>query len=377
MKPEDNAKKPQYIIVNGFLGAGKTTSIASLAARLPHEKIGVITNDEGTTLTDTADFRSRGLLVQEVTGGAFVTQPEALLTAAESLTRAGCTIIFAECAGTSANLHQRFLKPVLDRRGATVSVAPLSVVVDALRAARVLRLLSGGTFSEKLSYLYRKQIEDAQILLLNKCDLVTPAQLNSLRKALGELAPTATLLEISARNGSGLDSWINLLSKPHAPLPAQTIAPTDQALLDEAEALVGWLNCTVTVSTVKYFDASKLLTNIATAIQSLLRQDGIEVAHLKLLLRAPNESTGAIDTAAINLAHGDVAPELTGAIHEPVQRAELTLNLRAEAKPDLLHTAVNNAVMEIMQQAPELFARMEHCEDFRPTRSARTSPALP
>ena len=108
----------------------------------------------------------------------------------------------------------------------------------------------------------------------------------------------------------------------------------------------------------------KLLLEIATMTQSLLRQDGLEVAHLKLLLCAENESTGAAEYLSAHMVRNDLAPEVGGEIRDPVQRAELTLNLRAEAKPELLHAAVNRAVLEIMERSPELFARMEHCEHF-------------
>jgi G3E family GTPase len=372
MKPDEPqaAPKPRYIVIGGFLGSGKTTAITPLGQLFQKRghKIGVVTNDEGTELVDTAQLRAAGFNVEEVTGGAFGTQPDALVTAAKRLHALRCDIIFAECSGTSGNLHATLLKPIEQKFGGTISIAPLSVLVDPIRAARVLRLQPGGSFSEKLSYIYRKQIEEAEILVINKTDLIAPAQLEKLRKALAELAPYASICEVSTRTGAGFDEWLTRLTgKDHAP-PAE--GTFDTKVYNEAEALLGWLNCTVSVSSVRYFEADKLLNALATAIQSILKRDAIEVAHLKLLMSARNDSTDTTETAGINLVRNDLAPELSGEIREPVQRADLILNLRAEAKPDLLHAAVNNAVMEIMEHSPELFARMEHCEHFRPTRRA-------
>lgn len=367
---ETQAPRPRYIVVGGFLGSGKTTAITRLGQLFQKRghKIGVVTNDEGTELVDTAQLRSSSFNVEEVTGGAFGIQPDALITATQRLTALGCDIILAECSGTSGNLHATLLKPIAQEFGSSISIAPLSVLVDPIRAARLLRLQSGGSFSEKLSYIYRKQIEEAEILIINKTDLVAPALLTTLRKSLAELAPNAIVCTVSTRTGAGLDEWFNILSnKDHVP-PAENAF--DTKVYNEAEALLGWLNCTVSVSSVRYFEADKLLIALATAIQSLLKRDAIEVAHLKLLMRARNDSTDSTETAGINLVRNDLAPELSGEIREPVQRADLILNLRAEAKPDLLHAAVNNAVMEIMEHSPELFARMEHCEHFRPTRRA-------
>lgn len=361
---EVKAGKPRCIVLSGFLGAGKTAAILRLGSMLKaRHRIGVITNDEGTDLVDTLQLRASGFPVEEIPGGAFATQPEACFAAAHRLISGRCDILLGECAGTSADLRAGFLQALQQRLGASITVAPLSVVVDAVRAGRVLHRQSGSSFSERLTYIYRKQLEEAEILAINKCDLLSAGQLATLRKALSEIAPHATLLEVSTRTGAGFDEWLNLLlTKDHTASPVAT--PMDAEVFSEAESLLGWLNCTVKVSSVKYFDACKLLTHLAIAIQSLLKQDGREIAHLKILLRTVNESTGASESATANLVRNDSTPEISGDIPDPVQRAELTLNLRAEAKPDFLHTAVNQAVLEIMERSPELFARMEHCEHF-------------
>ncbi len=57
--PSANARKARYILIGGFLGAGKTTAVAALAARLSKKglKVGLITNDQGQELVDTAMLR--------------------------------------------------------------------------------------------------------------------------------------------------------------------------------------------------------------------------------------------------------------------------------------------------------------------------------
>ena len=54
--------KARYIMIGGFLGAGKTTSVARLAERLTSagRRVGLITNDQGSELVDTAMLRSKG-----------------------------------------------------------------------------------------------------------------------------------------------------------------------------------------------------------------------------------------------------------------------------------------------------------------------------
>lgn len=373
-QPEPSEGKPRFIILGGFLGAGKTSAIIKLGellrAKTKGANIGVITNDEGNELVDTAQLRDSGFVVEEIAGGAFGSRLEPFLAAANRLVREKrCDVILAEPAGGSANLRTAVLNPLREKNGGAISLAPLSVLVDAVRAARILRLEAGGMFSDKLNYIYRKQIEEAQFLVISKCDLLSPPALAKLQKALGELAPHATIFQVSTRTGAGFEEWFNALVKED--YSGDSATALDAQLHSDGEALLGWLNCTVRVSSVKYFDGAKLLTDLATYIQSLLQQEGVEVAHLKIMLRQAADSSDPRDTATINLVHNDLPPELTGEIREPVQRVELILNLRAEAKPDLLHAAANRALLEIMERAPDLFARMEHCEHFRASRSAQ------
>src|SRR5947207_3407813 len=80
--------KTRYIMIGGFLGAGKTTAIAGLAQRLSRQgqRVGLITNDQGSGLVDTAMLRSRGFATEEIPGGCFCCRFNSLLDAARRLT---------------------------------------------------------------------------------------------------------------------------------------------------------------------------------------------------------------------------------------------------------------------------------------------------
>ena len=60
-------------IIGGFLGSGKTTAIISAAKSLLEKgkKVGVITNDKGKNLVDTAFFAAQSIPTGEVPGGCF------------------------------------------------------------------------------------------------------------------------------------------------------------------------------------------------------------------------------------------------------------------------------------------------------------------
>src|SRR5438477_8384583 len=80
--------KSRYIMIGGFLGSGKTTAVARLGQRLTDQgrRVGLITNDQGSELVDTAMLRSRGFATEEIPGGCFCLRFNSLMDAASKLT---------------------------------------------------------------------------------------------------------------------------------------------------------------------------------------------------------------------------------------------------------------------------------------------------
>ena len=69
--PNLKSARARYIMIGGFLGAGKTTAVAALAQHLARQgsRVGLITNDQGSELVDTAMLRSKGFATEEIPGG--------------------------------------------------------------------------------------------------------------------------------------------------------------------------------------------------------------------------------------------------------------------------------------------------------------------
>jgi G3E family GTPase len=99
--------KARYIMVGGFLGAGKTTALDWLARRLSRDgtRLGLITNDQGRNLVDTAMLRSQGFATEEIPGGCFCCRFNSLMEAAEQLTASARPEVFiAEPVGSCTDL---------------------------------------------------------------------------------------------------------------------------------------------------------------------------------------------------------------------------------------------------------------------------------
>ncbi|MBZ0290182.1 MAG: cobalamin biosynthesis protein P47K, partial [Anaerolineae bacterium] len=94
-------------VVGGFLGSGKTTAIIGAAKHLVAQgkRVGIITNDQGRYLVDTAFFRLADMPTVEVSGGCFCCNYGDLMMQIDTLTQqAQPDVIFAESVGSCADI---------------------------------------------------------------------------------------------------------------------------------------------------------------------------------------------------------------------------------------------------------------------------------
>ncbi len=352
--------KARYVMIGGFLGAGKTTAILQLARKLHQDgtRVGLISNDQSVGLVDTALLASSGLPVEEITGGCFCCRFQSLMEAAGNLTATSAPEVFiAEPVGSCTDLRAAVSYPLRRLYGEEYEIAPLSVLVDPVRARRILGLDSGKAFSEKVLYVYDKQLEEADFIVINKTDLLTSAQLQELRAALAAKYPKARLVALSARTGEGTAEWHRLIF--HGEMDLRQAPDVDYEVYAEGEALLGWLNAAARIESAEPFDGNALLQRIADALQSRLLREGAEVAHLKLTL-SPDEGN---DLAVLNLVRGDGQPESIHRLQDDLEAGEMLLNLRAEADPAILRAAVEEILGSL---APAVTLTLEHLESFKP-----------
>jgi G3E family GTPase len=369
-KSKGGTGKARYIMIGGFLGAGKTTAVGKLAAQLTGQglRVGLITNDQGRNLVDTAMLRSQGFATEEIPGGCFCCRFNSLVEAAHRLREQSRPEVFiAEPVGSCTDLVATVTYPLRRLYGEDFKVAPVSVLVDPIRALRVFGVERGGSFSEKVLYIYNKQLEEADLVVISKCDLLDEARLESLRAAIAGKFPGKQILAVSPREGINLEVWFGkIASEEQAAGKAMAV---DYTLYADGEALLGWLNCTVKLAAAEAFDGDDFLRELASQVQKRLQTEKAEVAHLKMTL-SPDSGLGEV--GVVNLVRNDFVPELSRSLVEPVGSGQVIINLRAEAAPDVLGTAVREALAAAAEKFATLQATLEHLEHFRPGKPTPT-----
>src|SRR5579862_9486772 len=354
-------ERARYIMIGGFLGAGKTTAMAKLAQRYTDQgrRVGLISNDQSSGLVDTALLRSKGFPVEEIPGGCFCCRFNSLVEAADNLDRTTRPEIFlAEPVGSCTDLVATVSYPLRRIYGKRFEVAPMSVMVDPVRASRILGLEEGPQFSEKVVYVYRKQLEEADIIVVNKCDSIPDPLRVRLVDALQGSFPQARVVSCSAKEGHGLEAWFSLIDTVRA--GSAPSIELDYDLYAEGEALLGWLNCTVRLNSAAPFDGNQTLLGLARELRRRVADSGGEIAHLKMTL-----DSGDGTLSVVSLVRSDGEPDLRESLLDRISGGSLILNLRAEADPEALEKAVRQSLAAL---GGGLGCSIEHSEHFRPAR---------
>jgi hypothetical protein len=334
----------RIVIVGGFLGAGKTTLILHAARRLAERgyRVGLVTNDQGEDLVDTALAAEATIPVTEVAGGCFCCRFPDLLAGLQRLQEvAQPDMILAEPVGSCTDLIATVLRPLVQFYGEQYELAPLTVLLDASRSL--------DDFPADVRYLYEQQVAEAEILLLSKSDLGgAPQPITSRDKRIHP---------ISAHTGDGVDEWLSMIL-------GQTSRNPEALLIDytryaEAEAALGWLNAKGQVRADAPYSARRWLAHLLAALETLCGEQNAPIAHIKALVATPQ----ARFKASITLA-GSLAWDLDSEAAD-TRSHEFLINARVNATPAQLEQIALRAIEAARPDAASRYY-LEHFECFSP-----------
>src|SRR6266851_638752 len=359
-------KRLRFVMVGGFLGAGKTTTLARLARHYQQrgQRIGLVTNDQAQDLVDTMSLRAQGFPVEEVPGACFCCRFDDLVGKVEQL-QAGerPDVILAEPVGSCTDLVATVVQPLKDLYGERFEVAPYPVLFKPSHGLRILRNESDAGFSPKAAYIFRKQLEEADAIVINRLDEIAPSMLSELTNLVTEEYPAVPLLRMSAKTGQGFEVLLELLDQ-QGPF-GRKILDIDYDVYAEGEAELGWLNSAVRVNAAQPLDLDTLLLDIVATLREEFQNTGAEVAHLKAI------GLHDLSFGVANLVSSASAPELSLPAKGKVTEAEVIVNARVAADPAVLEEQVRRTLPEVCRRY-RATVEFQSMQSFRPGRPQPT-----
>lgn len=343
MKSKDsvNVGSKRFILIGGFLGAGKTTLIGKFGHWLNSKNLraALVTNDQGQGLIDTDSARNTGAEVEEITGGCFCCRLNELVGAINRLdAEVRPDIIIAEPVGSCMDLMATVVLPLETVYQLPFILSPLSVVLDARRALAAL----GGTrqkrdFHRDVSYVFRKQLEEAEWLVINKIDLLLLQELRDLLDRIGKEYPEKRVFTVSAKTGKGLENWFEALTAHNA--NPMDLMEVDYERYAVGEAMLGWVNSEANCKPLdKGIDWGIWLKKLGDQIASQLEDSRAEIGHFKMSIEAEGRRWRyhLVMSGEESMLIEEASPE-----HGEIR---FLINLRAEGNAEKLESIADEAI---------------------------------
>jgi len=339
----------KLILVGGFLGAGKTTLLAQTARTLTNEgkKVGLITNDQAPALVDTLlleQLGNRKESIEEVSGSCFCCNFQRLQEAITHLKyNLAADIIIAEPVGSCTDLSATIVQPLKQYAQDLLAIAPLSVLADPERLTNLLDNQTGG-FHPSAAYILEKQLDEADIIVINKIDCLPAAKLESLKNRTAVRWPQATVFALSAQTGAGIKEWlVAVLAQQKA---GMRLAEVDYDVYAEGEAVLGWLNASLELKGTQ-INCDTLLQSLLSSLAERFDAMSASVGHVKTLVTAKN------DVIVGNITGKKETLQLRGSIGM-ADEVSLTINARVEMSPANLKTIVMEEINKVCKDGIEV-----------------------
>lgn len=328
----------RVIFAGGFLGAGKTTLLWETAKRLMEKgfNLGLITNDQATELVDSVLLSHTGFKVVEVSGSCFCCNFNGLIDAIQNVrAEVAADVIIAEPVGSCVDLSATIMQPLKQYWGRELQISPLSVLADPARLASILDGGVAGLHSDA-AYIYRKQLEESDIIVINKSDLLSPEALRDLERKTREAYPAAKIIAMSALSGNGLEQWLDEVFLDNG--AGQHLAEIDYDIYANGEAVLGWLNGAVRLKG-QSTDWDSFTRNFLIDLSRRFDDKNYPVGHVKVISENGNQFitgnlTGKRDTLSLRGSAGKS------------DEIKFVVNARVETTPKELNSIVEETLNE-------------------------------
>ncbi|HBE69301.1 MAG TPA: cobalamin biosynthesis protein P47K [Planctomycetaceae bacterium] len=357
---------PKFVLVGGFLGAGKSTTVARLADAFTQQgkRVIIVTNDQAEELVDTHSLREQGFDVGEVAGACFCCSFNELTKVVENLSLdQRPDVIIAEPVGSCTDLVATVIRPLEHVYESPLEIAPYGVLLKPSHGQKILAGKNARGFSPKAEYIFRKQIEEADFVVLNRIDQLSAEEIEELEDALVAEYPNRPVLRMSAKTGEGFEAYLEFLLQSGQ--FGQRVLDIDYDIYAEGEAELGWLNCQAHLAAPEAVDLDDLLLRLVQRLQQRMIDADVEIAHLK--------SIGMWDGnyAVANAVSNSTSAELSLASEFRGSEAELVVNARVAASPELLESLVRSELQHAADSNSATIV-ISTLQSFRPGRPEPT-----
>lgn len=331
----------KLFLVGGFLGSGKTTAIGQAARYLfkIKKKVGVITNDQGKHQVDTQYIRSQNVPVEEVSDGCFCCNFQELEKSIKFLKdTVQPDIIFAESVGSCTDLIATVINPFLDFYENQFEIV-FSVFADVRLLLNYLQQ-NDEIFLENVNYIYGNQLEEADIIIVNKIDLLNDEQLKLVKQLIESEYDDKIILYQNSLDNESIQNWVTTICDNYQKSSLRQSLQLDYNIYGAGEAELGWLNEEIGIVT-KDTNAVAIGFILINKIHNKIIQQGYPIGHLKFLMNDGQQQKKISFTTIPEYNSPHVQNDFK------TDRIVILINARVQVQAILVKKIISDSILEL------------------------------
>ncbi len=349
----------KVLVIGGFLGSGKTTTILRLGRDFSNagKKVAIIVNEIGEVGIDGDVISKYGLDTTELTSGCICCSLKVSMKTTITLLNRDYKpdILLIEPTGIAfPNVIKSDIN-LMNLKDTTVQ--PLVTLIDGSRFKQLMK---------EVKQFALRQIIDAEVLGINKLDMVEKIQIPILEASVQQLNPKAKVVLLSATYedehwhdfvkllfGEDVEKLLEETKTGEASIPVHDIQMMDKATGKPVEDDMNSIDASGITSYATEYSIGKVPTDQARAVvRNLIEDIKAEViksspefvGHIKLFMESETDTVKANLTAY----DMDVVYELIPSGNEHSRKLKI-LSAVSNIKKDRLISIVNDAVEESLR----------------------------
>lgn len=340
--------KTRFMVVSGFLGAGKTTTMIALGEWLDEHfaKTAIIANDLGANLVDTNLTEKTGCTVIEIANGCICYQMDNLVAQLRRLRdNDKAQFVMSDIPGCGVGALDHVYHPLAAEYSDEFTLAPFIVIVDPERLRMIMPEKADINLPEELVYLLKLQLEEADAVVLNKCDLLTDEDQARYVEFLKTAVPDVPVMCISALERTGIQELAEFVTGNNSQLKNFSVRYDEK--FHQAEEKLTWYNRRIFLKTQsgEAIDMNEVIESLIEGIRMGLIERKRNVPHLKTFATAGEE-----DFNKASLIGVDYDIEYAQQLSEPHSDLRMIINARAVCESRPLARIMDDALDDVCDE---------------------------
>ena len=340
--------KIRFMVVSGFLGAGKTTTMIALAEHMNKTfgETAIIANDLGANLVDTNLTQTSGCTVDEIASGCICYQMDNTVDQIRRLRdKDGAVFVMSDIPGCGVGALDHVYHRLATDNADEFTLSPFTVVVDPERLRMIMPERADINLPEELVYLLKLQLEEADLVVLNKADLLAPEDVERYVDFLHAACPDIPVMVISALERTGIEELAEFIATHETALKNFSVRNNQE--FADAEAKLTWYNRRLYLKTNDggKIDCNAVVDDLIESIRMGLIEKKRNVPHLKTFATSGN---GDFNKASLIGVDYDV--EYAQQFLRPHKNLRMIVNARAVCESRPLARLMDDALDEVCEK---------------------------